>query len=67
MKMSSACSFVFMQIKVIFIRMVSHMGSCFALGLALKQRHKGYYCAVSGARGLGSSAGLTLYADNPGP
>ena len=24
MKMSSACSFIFMQIKVIFIRMVSH-------------------------------------------
>ena len=26
-KMSSACSFIFMQIKVIFIRMVSHLGS----------------------------------------
>ena len=25
MKMSSACSFIFMQIKVIFIRMVSHL------------------------------------------
>ena len=35
MKMSSACSFIFMQIKVIFIRMV------FALRLALKQRHMG--------------------------
>ena len=30
MKMSSACSFIFMQIKLIF-----------ALRLALKQRHKG--------------------------
>ena len=27
MKMSSACSFMFMQIKVIFIRMVSHLDS----------------------------------------
>ena len=27
MKMSSACSFIFMQIKVIFIRMVSHWDS----------------------------------------
>ena len=27
MKMSSACSFIFMQIKVIFIRMVSHLDS----------------------------------------
>ena len=27
MKMSSACSFIFMQIKVIFIRMVSHLQS----------------------------------------
>ena len=27
MKMSSACSFFFMQIKVIFIRMVSHLDS----------------------------------------
>ena len=35
MKMSSACIFIFMQIKVIFIRIV------FALRLALKQRHKG--------------------------
>ena len=35
MKMSPACSFIFMQIKVIFIRMV------FALRLNLKQRHKG--------------------------
>ena len=35
MKMSSACSFIFMQIKVIFIRMVSHLVSL------LKQRHKG--------------------------
>ena len=26
-KMSSACSFIFMQIKVIFIRMVSHLAS----------------------------------------
>ena len=34
MKMSSACNFIFMQIKVIFIR-------GFALRLALKQRHKG--------------------------
>ena len=32
MKMSSACSFIFIQIKVIFMRMVS-------LRLALKQRH----------------------------
>ena len=35
MKMSSACSFIFMQIKVIFIRLVSHIDSL------LKQRHKG--------------------------
>ena len=35
-KMSSACSFIFMQIKVIFI---SQNG--FALRLTLKQRHKG--------------------------
>ena len=28
MKMSSACSFFFMQIKVIFIRMVSHFFKC---------------------------------------
>ena len=27
MKMSSPCSFIFMQIKVIFIRMVSHLDS----------------------------------------
>ena len=27
MKMSSACSFIFMQIKVIFIRMVLHLDS----------------------------------------
>ena len=27
MKMSSACSFILMQIKVIFIRMVSHLDS----------------------------------------
>ena len=27
MKMSSACSFIFMQIKVVFIRMVSHLDS----------------------------------------
>ena len=27
MNMSSACSFIFMQIKVIFIRMVSHLDS----------------------------------------
>ena len=27
MKISSACSFIFMQIKVIFIRMVSHLDS----------------------------------------
>ena len=27
MKMSSACSFIFMQIKLIFIRMVSHLDS----------------------------------------
>ena len=27
MKMSSACSFIFMQIKVIFIRKVSHLAS----------------------------------------
>ena len=27
MKMSSACSFIFMQIKTIFIRMVSHVDS----------------------------------------
>ena len=27
MKMSSACSFIFMQINVIFIRMVSHLDS----------------------------------------
>ena len=35
MKMSSACSFIFMQIKVIFHK------NGFALRLALKQRHKG--------------------------
>ena len=27
MKISSACSFIFIQIKVIFIRMVSHLDS----------------------------------------
>ena len=36
MKISSTRSFFFMQIKVIFIRMVSHLDS-----RALKQRHKG--------------------------
>ena len=35
LKMTSACSFIFMQIKVIFIGMVSHFR------FALKQRHKG--------------------------
>ena len=35
MKMSSVCSFIFMQIKVIFTRVI------FALRLALKLRHKG--------------------------
>ena len=34
MKMSSTCSFIFMQIKVIFIRMVSHLDSIW-------NRHKG--------------------------
>ena len=29
MKMSSVCSFIFMQIKVIFMRMVSHLDSRF--------------------------------------
>ena len=32
MKMSSACSFIFMQIKVIFIRMVSHLDSLWNRG-----------------------------------
>ena len=32
MKMSSACSFIFMQIKVIFIRMVSHFDSLWNRG-----------------------------------
>ena len=32
MKMSSACSFFFMQIKVIFIRMVSHLNSLWNRG-----------------------------------
>ena len=32
MKMSSACSFIFMQIKVIFIRMVSHVDSLWNRG-----------------------------------
>ena len=32
MKMSSACSFIFMQIKVIFIRMVSHLVSLWSRG-----------------------------------
>ena len=32
MKMSSACSFIFMQIKVIFIRMVSHLDSLCSRG-----------------------------------
>ena len=31
-KMSSACSFIFMQIKVIFIRMVSHLDSLWNRG-----------------------------------
>ena len=45
MKMSSACSFIFMQIKVIFIRMVSHLDSLWnggtrelGNGLFLRQR-----------------------------
>ena len=38
MKMSSACSFIFMEIKVIFVRMVSHFET---KTLALKQKHKG--------------------------
>ena len=32
MKMSSACSFIFMQIKVIFIRMISHLDSLWNRG-----------------------------------
>ena len=32
MKMSSACSFIFVQIKVIFIRMVSHLDSLWNRG-----------------------------------
>ena len=32
MKMSSACSFIFLQIKVIFIRMVSHLDSLWDRG-----------------------------------
>ena len=32
MKMSSACSFIFMQIKVIFVRMVSHLDSLWNRG-----------------------------------
>ena len=32
MKMSSACSFIFMQIKLIFIRMVSHLDSLWNRG-----------------------------------
>ena len=51
MKMSSACSFIFMQIKVIFIRMVSHLDSHkgtrkwpirrypFMVYLAVRKRH----------------------------
>ena len=44
-KMSSACSFIFMQIKVIFIRMVSHLDSLWNRGT--RELGNGLFCICS--------------------
>ena len=48
MKMSCACSFIFMQIKVIFIRMVSHLDSLWNRGTReLGEMHMAYCTSPS--------------------